>query len=174
VAIVLGAVTAARADMGARFVPAATPPQQSSPETASNQVGASACLDSGLSDLLLPAGVAAADDPLRKPGRLPAEPASLSLVLAGLGSLGAWHIGRAAKTGHLGNVPDWFHADGPAQVGHTFIANPDCSATLEACSLEPPLGAHSLLHLLRCDPPLLQPQCILVTESPRGPPFLFC
>lgn len=173
VALVLGAVTGARADIGAFSVCTSASSPTTAPVAASEQVGTLACLDSGLSDVLLPAGLAAAADPMRKPGRLPEEPASLSLVLAGLGSLGAWQLGRAARNAHFGHVPDWFHAGGPMQVGHTFIANPDCSAVLEICSFDHPAGEHRLLHRLRCDPPpILQPQCILVSESPRGPPLL--
>ena len=175
VLLVLGAATAARADIGA--FPVCT--SASSPTTAlaaaSEQSSTLACLDSGVSDVLLPAGLAAAADPMSMPGRLPEGPASLSLVLAGLGSLGAWQLGRAARTAHFGHVPDWFHAGGPMQVGHTFVANPDCTAVLEICSFDHPAGEHRLLHRLRCDAPLIhQPQCILVTESPRGPPLLFC
>ncbi|MCX5673861.1 MAG: hypothetical protein NTX87_02535 [Planctomycetota bacterium] len=173
VALVLGAVTAARADIGAFSVPTSAS-SSTAPAAASEQISTLACLDSGVSDVLLPAGLAAVADPMHTPGRLPEEPASLSLVLAGLGSLGAWQLGRAARTAHFGHVPDWFHAGGPMQVGHTFIANPDCTAVLEICSFDHPAGEHRLLHRLRCDPPPIhQPQCILVTESPRGPPLLF-
>jgi len=103
---------------------------------------------------------------------LPPEPASLSLVLAGLGSLGAWQLGRAARTLHFGPVPEWFHTGGPVQIGHTYVANPDCSAVFEICAFDQPVGKHPILHRMRCEPPLIfQPQCILTSESPTGPPI---
>lgn len=184
VLLVLGAVAAARADMGAFSLPDPAGPGvvPSAPVCDQANAGTRASLRPtdglplDLAGLPLSTGAATMVDETSKPAsRLPEEPASLSLVLVGLGSLGAWHIGRAAKNAHLGHVPDWFHADGPLQIGHTFAANPDCTAVLEICSFAPPVGDHTLLHRLRCDaPPIHQPQCILVTESPRGPPLLFC
>jgi hypothetical protein len=173
-ALLLGAVPSLRADISISPRTAAGD-AAGAPAAASEQVSTLACLDSGLSDVLLPAGLAAADGPMHKPGRLPEEPASLSLVLAGLGSLGAWQLGRAAKNAHFGQVPEWFHTGGPVQIGHAYAANPDCGAVFEVCAFDPPVGKHPVLHHMRCEPPPIhQPQCILVTESPRGPPLLFC
>ncbi|MCX5671542.1 MAG: hypothetical protein NTU94_09525 [Planctomycetota bacterium] len=169
VAILLGAVSAAKADIGAFAVsdqPAPSAPVTQAPAPLQAETGA---LDLGLSGA---ACIPTLASPEESADPLPPEPASLSLVLAGLGSLGAWQLGRAARTLHFGQVPEWFHTGGPVQIGHTYVANPDCSAVFEVCAFDQPVGKHPILHRMRCEPPLIfQPECILVTESPRGPPF---
>jgi hypothetical protein len=95
--------------------------------------------------------------------------------LWGLGSLGAWQVGRAARNVHLHDVPDWFHASGPVQVAHTLVANPDCSPALDAVPFEGPSDVRTFCRYERWQsPPLLQPQCILTSKAPTGPPSLSC
>jgi hypothetical protein len=174
VAIILGAVSAAKADIGA-FSVSERPVSEAPLEQTSSQPQADiGSLDLGLAGVPgLGAAAAVQANPEDSADPLPAEPASLSLVLAGLGSLGAWQLGRAARTLHFGQVPEWFHTGGPVQIGHTHVANPDCTPILEICVFDQPSGAHAVLHRMRCEPPLiLQPQCILTSEAPRGPPFL--
>jgi len=170
VAILLGAVSAAKADIGAFCIsdqPASSAPVAQAPAPLQAETGA---LDLGLTGAACIPTLASPED---SADPLPPEPASLSLVLAGLGSLGAWQLGRAARTLHFGPVPEWFHTGGPVQIGHTYAANPDCSAVFEVCAFDQPVGKHAVLHRMRCEPPLIfLPQCILTSEAPRGPPFL--
>ena len=60
--------------------------------------------------------------------QLPAGPSSVSLFLFALGSCGAVRAGRSAKRLHFGLVPDWFHAEGPAQIGHASAIDITCDA----------------------------------------------
>ena len=175
VAILLGAVSAAKADIGAFSVSDQPVSQAPVQQTSSQSQADTGSLDLGLSGIpgsgagLIPPQLTAGEPA----DQLPAEPASLSLVLAGLGSLGTWQLGRAARHAHFGDVPDWFHAGGPVQIGYAFIANPDCTPALDFSAFDQPIANRPVLHRMRCEPPLiLQPQCILVTESPRGPPLL--
>jgi len=172
VAILLGAVSAAKADMGAFSVSERPVSQAPVQQTSSQPQADTGSLDLGLSGVPgLGAAASVQANPEASADQLPPEPASLSLVLAGLGSLGAWQLGRAARTLHFGQVPEWFHTGGPVQIGHTFAANPDCSAVFEICAFDQPVGKHPILHRMRCEPPLIfQPQCILTSESPTGPP----
>jgi hypothetical protein len=167
-------VSAAKADIGAFCVSDRTVAQAPVQLTSSQPQADTGSLDLGLGGVPgLGAAAAVQANPEESANPLPPEPASLSLVLAGLGSLGAWQLGRAARTLHFGQVPEWFHTGSPVQIGHTFAANPDCSAVFEICAFDQSGGEHPILHRLRCEPPLiLQPQCILTSESPRGPPFL--
>ena len=68
---------------------------------------------------------------------LPPEPDSATLFLFGLGSLGAWQLTRSARKFHLGAIPDWYHAGGPAQVGHAKPIDLDAPA-LHLCCFEQP------------------------------------
>jgi hypothetical protein len=108
---------------------------------------------------------------------LPEEPASLQLLLCGLGSLGAYQLGRTARKFHLLHVPEWYHADGPFQVGHAVAADPDLSGALTPCTFDAPDQEDHLLLLFyrRLSPPPVHAlQCILSTEAPRGPPLRSC
>ena len=104
---------------------------------------------------------------------LPPEPGSKGLFLSALISLGAWQLGRATRNIHLFHVPDWYHAEGPAQVGHTFAANPECSGMQAVCLFEDTEEASPVLLCAgRCDaPPVPLTLCLLTSESPRGPPL---
>ena len=162
------AVGAARADICARPEAAAPArPQVVTRQTGDGRLRAYDAL--GLATLA-PRPVVAPPDAL---ATLPDEPASVQLLLCGLGSLGAWHIGRSAKNFHLFHVPEWYHAEGPAQIGHAVAANPDLSGALTPCTFDAPNQEDPVLLLFyrRLAPPsIFQSQCILTSEAPRGPP----
>ena len=174
IAILLGAVSAAKADIGAFSISERPVSQAPVQQTSSQPQADTGSLELGFGEIQgsgVPLGLSQIA-PAEPADQLPPEPASLSLVLAGLGSLGAWQLGRAARTLHFGQVPEWFHTGGPVQIGHTYAANPDCSAVFEICAFDQPVGKHPVLHRMRCEPPLIfQPQCILTSESPTGPPI---
>ena len=103
---------------------------------------------------------------------MPAGPGSLSLFLAAIGGLGAWQFGRSAKNLHLGHVPEWYHAGGPAQIGHVSPIDPDFSA-LTVCLFEQPDDAPPIrraLGLVRYLP--CQTQFLPAATAPRAPPLL--
>ena len=45
-------------------------------------------------------------------------PGSLSLFFSAMLSIGGWHLVRSARHVHLGALPEWYHTDAPAQIGH--------------------------------------------------------
>lgn len=52
---------------------------------------------------------------------LPPAPGSAALFLSALASIGAYHIVRQARHLQLGAIPEWYHAEGPDQVGHSHV-----------------------------------------------------
>jgi hypothetical protein len=117
----------------------------------------------------------AADPPSPPVMEIPAAPPSLSLLLCGLGSLGAWRLGRAARNIHFGNLPEWYHSGAPLQIGHTFAADPDCHDAAPAPAFEGAPVDRPFFQRLWCEaPPIVLPPCLLTSESPRGPPRLSC
>lgn len=49
---------------------------------------------------------------------LPPAPDSHTLVLSAFVSMGAWRLLRTARHWQIAALPDWYHAEGPAQIGH--------------------------------------------------------
>jgi hypothetical protein len=120
---------------------------------------------------LLSGGEAAAGQVLE----LPSGPDSSGLFLSALGTLGAWQLGRAAKKLHLGHLPEWYHAEGPAQVGHVRVAELDFDGTIawdrgDAVLLPDEHAASRLLWVE--PPPRLSALDYLTSAAPRGPPLL--
>jgi hypothetical protein len=63
---------------------------------------------------------------------------SLSLFLCGLMSFGVFRCGGwVKKTSFTGSVPDWYHASGPWQIGHSFATGPDLQLTPAYCFVQP-------------------------------------
>ncbi len=60
---------------------------------------------------------------------------SLSLCLYALLSLGLCRSVPLVKKFHVGWIPDWYHADGPAQIGHSFAISPDCLCSIPGSRL---------------------------------------
>lgn len=102
---------------------------------------------------------------------LPPGPDSTTLFLSALASLGVWHLGRSAKKINLAHLPDWYHTGGPIQIGHTFVLDLEFNA-LPPCSLDQPQGVRPLHYRLGGEPPpRFDPQCMLTSVSPCGPPL---
>ena len=69
---------------------------------------------------------------------VPELPGSASLFLTAMLSLGAWQLARSVRQFDFGAFPDWYHCDGPLQVGHAvafdlnFHALPLCFIAVSA------------------------------------------
>jgi len=63
---------------------------------------------------------------------------SLSLCLSALLSLGACRSIRAAKKLPLGFPPQWYHNDGPFQIGHSISVDLEAVFPVPACCLVQP------------------------------------
>ncbi len=189
VAIVLTAAQAARADLcinvtergpavswSARALPANAPADQAAVHggvattflAASHTVADFDLLLTG-AEPLLPRS-AGADAQVRE---LPALPGSAQLFLSAMLSMGGWHVLRSARHIHLGAIPEWYHAGGPAQVGHAVPFDLDFSAS-PLCCFEQPVGERPYLYRVRREQtrPRCDAQGFLLIAAPRGPPTL--
>jgi len=103
---------------------------------------------------------------------VPPLPDSAALVLWAFGTLGAWQLGRMSRHLHAVIVPEWYHAGGPAQIGH---AKPldwhAASQELAVCQLDRPARVRGL------SPPGIREVSIprpndayRIVAIPRGPP----
>ena len=104
---------------------------------------------------------------------LPPLPSSASLFLSAVLSLGAFHLARSARQVHLGALPQWYHDQCPAQIGHAVAFNMEF-APLAVCAFTGPDGERPAFtyripreHRSRFDS-----QSFLLIESPRGPPLV--
>jgi len=104
--------------------------------------------------------------------QLPPGPGSAGLFLSALLTVGAYHVVRSARQMHLSDLPTWYHADGPGQVGHAVAIDMQF-VPLAACSFDEPVGERPVCSFVqresrsRCES-----QSFLATEAPRGPPLL--
>jgi hypothetical protein len=65
-------------------------------------------------------------------------PGSLNLCLYALLGLGLCRSAPLVKKLHLGCIPDWYHSDGPFQIGHSFAISPDCLCSAPVyCFIQP-------------------------------------
>lgn len=103
---------------------------------------------------------------------LPAPPDSAAMVLGAFGGLGVWQLGRSARKLHFGQVPEWFHAEGPERIGHSVAARPDLVLDVSVSEYNRPLEAVvPNFALVRRDvPAILIEHIILSVEGPRAPP----
>jgi hypothetical protein len=115
-----------------------------------------------------------------KPAKIVADRQdSVSLCLYALLSLGLCQSVPLVKKFHVGWIPDWYHAGGPAQIGHSFAAAPDCLRPVPGCCFirrglraadERTLPQHrwgAIVSLWR------ESQFTLSVLASRGPPCLF-
>ncbi len=173
---------AARADLAAQSAP--LPAEQKPALSDSNCETPVAASDSAgrplsTSDLLgdqpwanLPAAPVAETDGAAV-RQLPALPSSASLFLSAVLSVGAWHTMRKASHLHLANLPEWYHAGAPDQVGHAVVFDPTLSfELLPVCLFDVPLGIEPARfpHTPRELPSRYESQHTLTIESPRAPP----
>ena len=103
---------------------------------------------------------------------LPPLPGSASLFLSAMLSIGGWHVLRSARHIHLGALPEWYHTDGPDQIGHTASFDLNFSA-LPLCCFEQPVGERpSLFRVRRDQRPRCDARSFVTPAAPRGPPAL--
>jgi hypothetical protein len=103
---------------------------------------------------------------------LPPPPGSSTLLLCGLGSLGAWQLTRSVRRLSLSAVPDWFYTGGPNQIGHAVLIDLDAS-TLPMCCLDRPVEPQT--DSKHCgwqddEPSCWDAQFVPAVSAPRGPP----
>jgi hypothetical protein len=166
---------AARAAPTVSASPAATPADSTEPLELHD--GSAADLDG----TMVPISSAAPPMPLLSPGEaattkaveLPSGPDSTGLFLSALGSLGFWQLGRSSKKLHLAHLPEWYHAEGPQQIGHAFALELglDGSILFDAGDAEVLQDQHAVCRYQWNEPPPRLPVMNHLTPaSPRGPP----
>jgi hypothetical protein len=110
--------------------------------------------------------------PTQTAQQLPAGPGAVSLCLMGIGCIGAVKLGGSARSLHLQSMPEWFHTDGPVQIGHVSVLDLDAQILLAPRHNQSPSdGSESFSH----PPQPLLPvaaQCFLTAVDSRGPPEL--
>jgi hypothetical protein len=102
---------------------------------------------------------------------------SLTLCLYALLSLGLCRSAPLVKKFHVGCIPDWYHSDGPAQIGHSFAISPDCLTSAPViCFIQPDCEAEIVTpqYFRRAIVAALlrHSQFILIAFPSRGPPSL--
>ncbi len=104
---------------------------------------------------------------------LTSEPDSVGLFLSALGTLGAWQLGRSSKKLHLGHLPDWYHAEGPRQIGHVLALELGLDGTILWDSGKGTFLPDRPAFSYRWDegPPRLSAQGCQSSAQPRGPPW---
>jgi len=105
---------------------------------------------------------------------VPPAPSSAALALCALLSLGAYEGGRSLRRLHaFAVVPEWYHTDGPQQIGHATPFELGAAA-LPICVFEEPsdLRPNHSYRIPREHRSRLRPQFFLLIEAPRGPPRL--
>ena len=113
-------------------------------------------------------------DEQRSVMELPSLPGSAELFLSAMLSVGVWQAVRKTRHVHFADLPDWYHADGPAQIGHSvaidlqFAPLAPCAFDEPVKGLFPSVDSHVLWDVLcHCES-----QHFLAVEAPRGPPSL--
>lgn len=56
---------------------------------------------------------------------IPPGPSSTGLFVSALAGFGVWHLGKNVRKLSLSALPEWYHANGPAQIGHATPLDPD-------------------------------------------------
>ena len=102
----------------------------------------------------------------------PPAPGSAALFMWAVGGLGVWHLGRSARKIHFGDLPEWYHAGGPVQVGHATPLDLEFSTNaLPVCAFAVPAGPQPILLRSWREAPLrVDSQQFLRAVEPRGPP----
>jgi len=105
--------------------------------------------------------------------QLPAGPGGATLFLMGVGCLGAVRLGKSARSLHLQSLPEWFHTDGPMQIGHAAVWDFGCYETV-FCMLSKPGDMRQFRRYHRREVPsrCREDQFLVAVEAPRGPPAL--
>jgi len=100
---------------------------------------------------------------------------SLDLCLYALIGLGVFRSSHWVRRSTLGCIPEWYHAGGPDQIGHSHAIGPDCLFVGAACFIQPEAGPNSLSeqYLRGLIAPLLRrSQFIPNSQASRGPPSM--
>jgi len=104
---------------------------------------------------------------------VPALPSSSSLFLSAMLSMGAWQCVRKSRNLHLSHLPEWYHLDGPYQIGHTVSFDPNLTFdALPVCLFDTPIGEQRpfIYRVQRELPSRCESQYFLPVTAPRGPP----
>ena len=104
--------------------------------------------------------------------QLPPGPDSASLFLLAVGTFGALHLGRSFRKLHLNIAPEWYHAGGPAQVGHAKPIDLNSPALHLCCFEQPADEPPACRRAWRTRARPCRVQHFLTIAAPRGPPAL--
>lgn len=102
---------------------------------------------------------------------------SLSICLYALMGFGVLRSAPHLRKFSLGFVPEWYHAEGPLQIGHKHAIGPDCLSTAKVCcfiqpqNADDPISPRFLNHILA---PLVRASVFTETLVSRGPPSFIC
>ena len=154
------------------------------PQRANESLGGGLGLDWRVCDEqgrpMLPAGAMIADICNESPAGgssavldLPPLPSSASLFLSAMLSLGAFHLARSARQVHLGALPQWYHDQCPAQIGHAVAFDMEF-APLAVCAFAGPDGERPRVtyRIPREQRSRFSSQSFILIEPPRGPPLV--
>lgn len=98
---------------------------------------------------------------------------SLDLCLYSLVGLGLCKSVRWVRRLSVGSIPDWYHAGGPSQVGHSHAVGPDCLCSAAACFVHPDDRAEDFMlpYRLAISPSLRRKsEFTPAVVASRGPP----
>lgn len=104
------------------------------------------------------------------------ETSSFNLCLYGLLGMGLFHCGPWIKRVSLGIIPDWYHDEGPQQIGHSYAVLPGSQYSLTICCfVQPVYSAQDLapqFHRETLASLLCKSQSTPTHLAGRGPPSL--
>ena len=110
---------------------------------------------------------------------VPAGPSSVSLFFSALAGFGVLHLGKNVRKLNFSALPEWYQADGPAQIGRATPLDPDFHlSTLSLCVFEGPARFNIdenrgvSFERLRFERVRIPHRDFTPLADPRGPPSL--
>ncbi len=98
----------------------------------------------------------------------------MDLCLYALLGLGLCKSAPWVKRLHIGVIPEWYHHNAPAQIGHSYAIEPTCLCSTAVCFVQPDCRAEDSVapHRLRAVRSLGRAsQSTLAVLPSRAPPL---